>query len=133
MKNNKTQQIKFTKHNVLTCFFAVFFVLFAVASVATSSDEFIENQIAVVRVLHKPSVRVSVHEIPVGRDFAFSRLGMTVRACMTTQPFMAEDHFMFIEIARANNRIFSGWMTASAPGDNPLQDSEYDVWLVECR
>ena len=42
--------------------------------------------------------------------------------------------FMFIEIDKSDEgKIFSGWMSANEPGDNPLQNADYDLWLVKCE
>jgi len=104
-----------------------------------AANEFIDGETAVIRVMDKVSGRARTITAPVGQRTEFEKLEIMVRTCKSTQPFAAQDNFMFVEIAKrftANTqprRIFSGWMTASAPGDNPLQDPEYDLWLIECK
>ena len=40
---------------------------------------------------------------------------------------------MFIEIDKdPDGRIFSNWMNRNEPGENPLQNPDYDVWLEKC-
>ena len=41
--------------------------------------------------------------------------------------------FAFIEIFDDKDQVFGGWMTRNEPGQNPLQHSDYDVWLVKCN
>ncbi|MBR5904190.1 MAG: DUF2155 domain-containing protein, partial [Alphaproteobacteria bacterium] len=49
-------------------------------------------------------------------------------------PFDAENFFVFLEIyTKSNNRIFSGWMNRNEPGQNPLQNETYDVWVEKCE
>jgi hypothetical protein len=31
------------------------------------------------------------------------------------------------------DRIFSGWMFASSPALNPLENAVYDVWVIDCK
>jgi len=140
MKKKKQQGTKHKQSGILRQAYAVcallsiiFFSINSLAANVNNPNDFIEKEVAVIRIINKASTRVTEHTLRVGQDFSFSKLGITVRACMTTQPFAAHDDFMFVEIAKDDRRIFSGWMTASAPGDNPLQDNEYDVWLVSCR
>ncbi|MCL2017396.1 MAG: DUF2155 domain-containing protein [Alphaproteobacteria bacterium] len=116
------------------------------APCALSANEFIDKNTAVIRIMNKAAGRARSITIPVGRKTEFEKLEILIRSCKSTAPFAAQDNFMFIEIAKksvagrdsGNNaanatQIFSGWMIASAPGDNPLQDAEYDLWLVECE
>jgi len=115
------------------------FLVCGFAANAVSPEDFIEKETAVIRMMDKVNGRARTITAPVGRRTEFEKLEMLVRSCKGTQPFAAQDNFMFIEVTKrpsANaqpRRIFSGWMTASAPGDNPLQDPEYDLWLIECK
>ncbi|MCL1786080.1 MAG: DUF2155 domain-containing protein [Alphaproteobacteria bacterium] len=116
-------------------------MLYALCSISINSfanaNEFIDKDTAVVRVMDKASGRARTLTIPVGKRTEFEKLEILARSCKGTQPFAARDNFMFVEITKkssaAARQIFSGWMTASAPGDNPLQDPDYDVWLIECQ
>ncbi len=95
---------------------------------------YINRENAVVRIMNKAAGKVHTMSIPVGQTRHFEKLGMTVRACKQTDPFDAEDHFMFIEIETPSaGQIFGGWMDRNEPGQNPLQNPDYDVWLVACE
>lgn len=98
------------------------------------ADAYIDKQNAVIRIMNKAAGKVQVVTLPVGQDAQYEKLNMTVRSCKQTDPFDAEDFFMFIEISKQDSgKIFSGWMSANEPGDNPLQNADYDVWLVKCE
>jgi hypothetical protein len=117
----------------------ILFSLLSSPSFAVNPEDFIERETAVIRILDKVSGRARTISAPVGVRTEFEKMEILVRSCLSTQPFAAQDDFMFVEILKRfaantpHRRIFSGWMTASAPGDNPLQDSEYDLWLTECK
>ena len=99
--------------------------------------EFIDKKTAVVRIMNKQAGKARTVRVPVEKKTEFEKLEILVRACKSTGPFAAQDNFMFVEIMKSSqanaSQIFSGWMTASEPGDNPLQDAEYDLWLLGCE
>ncbi len=98
------------------------------------ASAYVERDNAVVRVMNKAAGKAQTVNLPVGRSVEFEKLTMTVRSCKQTDPFQAENFHMFIEIdKKAEGRIFSGWMDRNEPGDNPLQNADYDVWLVRCE
>lgn len=112
------------------------FLFFSINSFA-NANEFIEKETAVVRIMNKAAGKARTATVGVGKKFEFEKLEMVVRSCKASVPFAAQDNFMFIEVAKKSSaeakRIFSGWMTASEPGDNPLQDADYDLWLIGCE
>ena len=95
---------------------------------------YIEKDAAIVRVMNKPAGKTQILTIPVGKAIQHDGLILSVRNCKQSDPFDAENHFVFIEIyTKADNRIFSGWMNRNEPGQNPLQNDTYDVWLDKCE
>ncbi len=96
------------------------------------ANAYVEREVAVVRIMNKAAGKAQTVRLPVGRQTTYEKLGFHVRTCKQTDPFQAEDFFMFVEIYQ-NDKIFSGWMSKNSPGDNPLQHPDYDVWLVECE
>ena len=104
---------------------------------AAAKAQYVDRVNAIVRIMTKASGRAQTMTIPVEHAVEFEKLEILVRACKSTMPFDARDNFMFVEVAKKfaveSKRIFSGWMTASEPGDNPLQDADYDLWLVSCE
>lgn len=108
-------------------------VIFAVSG-DNAANAFVDRDIASVRVMNKAAGKVYNIDIAVGASAQFEKLNMTVRACKQTDPFEAEDHFAFIEISTdTDGKIFSNWMSRNEPGVRPLQNADYDVWLVACK
>ncbi len=98
------------------------------------ANAYIDNDNAVVRVMDKTAGKTQTITIPVGQSVQVGKLTILPQACKQTDPFQAEDFFSFLEISETdNNKIFSGWMSRNNPGQNPLQNPDYDVWLVTCE
>ena len=119
----------FYMRKVISLFSIFFFFL-----ISTNAAAYIDRQSAVVRIMNKAAGKVQLVTIPVGQNAKYEKLNLLVRSCKQTDPFDAEDYFMFIEVSKDDNgKIFSGWMSANEPGDNPLQNPDYDLWLVKCE
>lgn len=102
--------------------------------VGTSAQAYVDKNTALVRVMDKAAGKVQTLSLPVGKTIEFEKLQMTARACKQTDPFDAENFFMFIEIDKTpDGQIYGGWMNRNEPGENPLQNADYDVWLVGCE
>lgn len=111
----------------------MFFVACALF-VTVPAAAYIEHSAAVLRVMNKAAGKAYTITAPVGNDVGFEKLHFVVRACKQTDPFQAEDFLAFVEISHASNElIFSNWMSRNEPGRNPLQNADYDVWLVKCE
>lgn len=94
---------------------------------------YVERSNAIVRVMNKDAGKVQEYTIPVGHGIQIEKLFIAVRSCMQSDPFQAENYFAFVEISEnSKGKIFGGWMNRNEPGQNPLQHSDYDVWLVRC-
>ncbi len=99
-----------------------------------SAFAYIEKNTAVVRVMNKAAGKTQVASIKVGQTLQHDGLTITIKNCKQSDPFDAENFFVFLEIyTKADGRIFSGWMNRNEPGLNPLQDDTYDVWLEKCE
>lgn len=101
---------------------------------ASGAHAYVEKDNAVVRIMNKAAGKVQTVTLPVGKTAEFEKLDITIRSCKQTDPFQAENFFAFVEINKeTEGKIFSGWMNSNEPGDNPLQNADYDVWLVKCE
>lgn len=110
------------------------FFVFACFMTVVPAHAYIDRDTAVIRIMNKAAGKVQTVTLPVGQNAQYEKLNMIVRSCKQTDPFDAEDFFMFIEINKSDaGQIFSGWMSANEPGDNPLQNADYDLWLVRCE
>ncbi len=96
-------------------------------------NAYVDRQTAVINILDKASGKTHMFSVGVGTEFKYEKLSFIVRACKQTDPFQPENAFMFIEISQNNEQIFGGWMNKNAPGENPLQNADYDMWLVRCE
>lgn len=95
---------------------------------------YIEKNTAVMRVMDKVAGKTQVVHLGVGKTVQHDGLMLVARNCKQSDPFDAENFFVFIEIYTKNNeRIFSGWMNRNEPGQNPLQNDTYDVWVEKCE
>lgn len=102
--------------------------------VFSTANAYVERDNAIITILDKTSGKTYTTTIPVGYDAKYEKLNFIIRSCKQTDPFMAENSYMFIEISTANDgKIFSGWMNKNAPGENPLQNADFDMWLVRCE
>jgi hypothetical protein len=110
----------------------VIFSLFIFSSAFADEVQYIDRENAVVRVMNKAAGKVHTTTLPVGRASMIEKMLVVVRACKQTAPYAAENFYMFAEIEKDGTQIFSGWLDRNEPGDNPLQDADYDLWLVEC-
>ena len=108
------------------------FAFLMLCAVPCGAHAYVSHDAAVVRIMNKAAGKAQTVTIPVGRAAEFEKLNLVVRSCQQTDPFDAEDFFMFVEISQ-NAKIFSGWMSRNEPGANPLQHPDYDVWLVRCE
>jgi hypothetical protein len=96
-------------------------------------SEYIPMKTAGIQIMNKQAGRVQSVAIPVEKELKFDKLEIVVRKCLGVNEFMPEDYFMFAEINKGGSTIFSGWMTRNEPGQNPLQDPDYDLWLTGCE
>lgn len=112
--------------------FKYFFLIFPFFFISNSYS-YIEKDIAVVRILNKAAGKVQKLEVPVNKVTNFEKLSFKIRSCKQTDPFDPENFFIFIEIDKdPDGRIFSNWMNRNEPGENPLQNPDYDLWLEKC-
>ncbi|MBR1380003.1 MAG: DUF2155 domain-containing protein [Alphaproteobacteria bacterium] len=108
------------------------FLIFALA--ATCANAYIDRDTAVVRIMNKAAGKTQTVNIPVGGTIEHEKMTITVHSCKVTDPFDAADSFMFVDVHdAAHGKIFGGWMSHNEPGDNPLQNQDYDLWLVNCQ
>ena len=113
-----------------------FFMIFVLAGfmLPGAAWSYSDKSTAVLRVLNKAAGKAQTVRISVGNSVNFEKLTITARSCKQTDPFDAENYFAFIEIHESNaGQVFGGWMNRNEPGKNPLQNPDYDVWLVTCE
>lgn len=113
-------------------FFAV--VLCAFCAMPRAAYSYIDKNVATLRIMDKAAGKTRKIDAPVGTMINIEKLSILVRACKQSDPFDAENFYAFVEITKnENDKIYSNWMNRNNPGDKPLQNPDYDVWLVECK
>ena len=116
-------------------FFLFSFLSFtAIFVLPRNADAYVEKDLAVLRVMDKAAGKTQLLTIPLNQNIQFDGLVLNARNCKQSDPFDAENFFVFLEIYTKNDgRIFSGWMNRNEPGQNPLQNDMYDVWVEKCE
>lgn len=101
--------------------------------------------IAIVQAIDKTTAETMRFEVEVGgRPVRFSRsLIFKVRACEVSGPGeLTDDSIAYLEVgiqprnqATSNEarQVFKGWMFASSPSVNALQNPNYDAWVIGCK
>ena len=114
--------------------FVSLFSVLAIFLVSQNAFSYIEKNLAVIRVMDKAAGKIQLLTIPVNQNIQFDGLVINARNCKQSDPFDAENFFVFLEIyTKPDGRIFSGWMNRNEPGQNPLQNDTYDVWVEKCE
>mgnify|MGYP003116226873 CR=1 FL=1 len=100
------------------------------------------GSVVVLRGLDKVTARTRDFEINIGETADFGALSITPQYCRKRPPEETETYaFLQIMDRRTDGfgvdtegeQIFSGWMFASRPAQNPLEHPVYDVWVLDCR
>jgi hypothetical protein len=97
----------------------------------------------VLRGLDKVTARTRDFEIAIGESLDFGALTVSVQYCRKRPPEETPETYAFLEIIDRRTdgfgvdtdgeTVFSGWMFASRPAQNPLEHPVYDVWVLDCR
>lgn len=101
------------------------------------------GSIIVLRGLDKVTARTRDFEIAIGDSIDFGALNITAHYCRKRPPEETPETYAFLQIVDRRTdgfgvdtdgeQIFSGWMFASRPAQNPLEHPVYDVWVIDCR
>jgi len=90
---------------------------------------------AVLRALDKLNGNVSDLEVGTGGFVEFGRLEIELRECRYPAGNPAGEGYAYLNIRETNkaDAIYSGWMIASSPALNAMDDARYDVWVMRCK
>ena len=114
-----------------------FFVIIAIwvgTLVPVSAHAYIDKSTAVLQVMNKAAGKTQTLRVGVGQPVGFEKLNILVRSCKQSDPFDAENFYAFTEIAKSDgDRIYGNWLDRNNPGKNPVQNPDYDIWLVRCE
>ena len=101
------------------------------------------GSIVVLRGLDKVTARTRDFEVRIGDSVDFGALTITAQYCRRRPPEETPETYAFLQVVDrrtdgfgvdiAGEMVFSGWMFASRPAQNPLEHAIYDVWVLDCK
>ncbi len=101
------------------------------------SSQWIEGNKLVIQGLDKITARIETFEVNVGQTHRFGVLDIFVKRCVFSKPIFKPESLAFIKIKDNSDRLsevkFRGWMFASSPALNALENSVYDVSILVCK
>ena len=87
--------------------------------------------------MDKITARIQTFEVNVGQTYRFGVLDIFVKRCVFSKPIFKPESLAFIKIKDNSDRLsevkFRGWMFASSPALNALENSVYDVSILVCK
>ncbi len=103
-----------------------------------AAAEKIANPVAEFAGLDKITGRIISFDVYIDETVQFGALQVTPRVCYNRPPTEEPQTDAFVEVDeiglnRTVRRIFNGWMFASSPGLNAIDNAVYDVWLTDCK
>jgi hypothetical protein len=107
-------------------------------SVVPAAAEKVANPVAQFAGLDKITGRIISFDVYIDETVQFGALQVTPRVCYNRPPTEEPQTDAFVEVDeiglnRTVKRIFTGWMFASSPGLNAVDNAVYDVWLTDCK
>ena len=116
----------------------IFFSLFLIVlSKNVFASPWIEGNKLVIQGLDKITARIETFEVFVGQNHKFGVLDIFVERCVFSKPIFKPESLAFIKINDNSDRFsevkFKGWMFASSPALNALENSVYDLSILACK
>ena len=100
-------------------------------------SQWVEGNKLVIQGLDKITARIQTFEVNVGQTHRFGVLDIFVKRCVFSKPIFKPESLAFIKIKDNSDRLsevkFRGWMFASSPALNALENSVYDVSILACK
>ena len=113
---------------------AFIFIIFSNIGYASS---WIEGNKLTLQGLDKITARIKTFEVFVGQTHKFGVLDIFVERCVFSKPIFKPESLAFIKINDNSDRFsevkFEGWMFASSPALNALENSVYDLSILACK
>ena len=115
----------------------IFVIIFVLFPNILFSSQWIEGNKLVIQGLDKITARIQTFEVDVGQTYKFGVLDIFVERCVFSKPIFKPESLAFIKIKDNSDRLsevkFSGWMFASSPALNALENPVYDVSILDCK
>ena len=117
--------------------YLIFVIIFVLFPKIALSSQWIEGNKLVIQGLDKITARIQTFEVDVGKTYKFGVLDIFVERCVFSKPIFKPESLAFIKIKDNSDRLsevkFSGWMFASSPALNALENPVYDVSILSCK
>ena len=119
-------------------FFKLFITLIILSiSKNISASQWIEGNRLVIQGLDKITARINTFEVDVSKTYKFGVLDIFVERCIFSKPIFKPESLAYIKIKDNSDRLsevkFKGWMFASSPALNALENSVYDISILACK
>ena len=115
----------------------VFCLILIILSKIVIASPWIEGNRLVIQGLDKITARIETFEVFVGQTYKFGVLDIFVERCVFSKPILKPESLAFIRINDNSDRFsevkFKGWMFASSPALNALENSVYDLSILACK
>ena len=115
----------------------IFVIIFVIFSKVAFASQWIEGNKLVIQGLDKITARIQTFEVDVGQTYKFGVLDIFVERCVFSKPIFKPESLAFIKIKDNSDRLsevkFNGWMFASSPALNALENPVYDVSILACK
>ena len=103
----------------------------------TFASQWIEGDRVVIQGLDKITARIKTFEVDVSQTYQFGVLDIFVERCVFSKPIFKPESLAYIRIKDNSDRLsevkFKGWMFASSPALNALENSVYDISILACK
>ena len=111
--------------------------IFLLISKITFASQWIEGNKVVIQGLDKITARIKTFEVNVSQTYKFGVLDIFVERCVFSKPIFKPESLAYIRIKDNSDRLsevkFKGWMFASSPALNALENSVYDISILACK
>ena len=111
--------------------------IFLLISKSTIASQWIEGNRVVIQGLDKITARIKTFEVNVSQTYKFGVLDIFVERCVFSKPIFKPESLAYIKINDNSDRLsevkFKGWMFASSPALNALENSVYDISILACK
>ena len=101
------------------------------------ASQWIEGNRLVIQGLDKITARIKTFEVDVSKTHKFGVLDIFVERCVFSKPIFKPESLAYIKIKDNSDRLsevkFKGWMFASSPALNALENSVYDISILACK
>ena len=116
--------------------FFIITIFFSISKTAFSS-QWIEGNKLVIQGFDKITARIETFEVDIAKTHKFGVLDIFVERCVFSKPIFKPESLAYIRIKDNSDRLsevkFKGWMFASSPALNALENPVYDISILACK